>query len=182
MTLALILLSGAIAALFYALYLSARKPKTQMPYVPRSDAGPRTIVAPPSQPTYAQPSETEGLSCFMKGLLRSARETPDMWDNDEHHARLMWYDVAYRCEGILLYHNNQYVLSNSRTMIPARTWIEGMNIPKDEQPYLEQVYQTIRAYHDAQKAKREAERLAAIRAPFERLGCPDVASGSVKME
>ncbi len=141
------------------------------------------------------PEPVPELSCFVKGLIRSMQETPTDWSwiEDAHsvshgrtYSRTSWawkhtsgltvHMVRSRYRGDDEERRNAYVQDHSLYGHDAHGLFAGT------QTYLDNPRAAaIAAKRAAEQAVKDA-RLAAIRAPFEALGCPaDRESGTISL-
>ncbi len=133
----------------------------------RKPHGARPVGLPPKP----QLIESDDLSCFVKGLIRSIRETPAEWrcwvdlDGDDDHCLFSSRGVSLHYKANDSYYPRQYDH-------PAFSRSERLALKDVIHTVL---YQPTMAKARSTRAQRAADRLramAAQRAPFEALGCP----------
>lgn len=109
---------------------------------------------------FARDSKPPEPSCFVKGLIRSMKETPEKWER--HH--ISHCDITswgHSCPYVLLWlpdlwHRSVHSVSSD---FPKLTRAEKKALTHALFEYLEKPY--------------HAKIVEALTAPFEKLGCPD---------
>lgn len=141
--------------------------------------------APEFPPMAAPPTVSTPISCFVKGLIRSMRESSDQWtyafkQSSSGGRRYSpwscwsWTHVSGMKLTVFTERRareddekfNLHIPAQSITPVEERALLEGVSLYLDG-PRLAR----LRAAADAEEAERLAA-LAAKRAPFEALGCP----------
>lgn len=124
----------------------------------------RRTVGGESAPT--QPVEPPALSCFVKGIIRSMRETPDDWglvNNQCWHYAPDHRSLRRDCE-----------LDYARGYgIKSYWWVRDQSVTEAESCAIEA--QGI-AFLIAHRQAKDERLRAVARAPFEALGCPSDSS------
>ncbi len=117
------------------------------------------------------------LSCFVKGLIRSMKETPGEWKRSDF--TIFTCSWKHRSSEIRLAYQSSYSIDpDTRGLLfinddPHRNNFEHDAIVKALYNSLETPFQVeLRERMVEAKAKKDAE-FAIQRAPFEKLGCPD---------
>ena len=136
---------------------------------------PRKVSRPPGkiQPVDPWPAPPE-LSCFVRGLIKSMKETPDQW----HRQPFMGFHTVTWLSGDLKIGQSQTPYSTDPKIEPVD--VVGHSLTAYERKMLTVTWQTLLEgpYQDGVKAVMEKDReerarvQAAVRASFEKLGCP----------
>jgi hypothetical protein len=134
----------------------------------------KTHVPTPPAPSKPAPE----FSCFIKGVILSMKETPELWTWDKgeyvagYYSGYTKYLWTHSLSGLIIAYNNSRHGFISFPQDHPSNAVEDNAICDAVKTYLE----PLRTQHKDAEAKRiraeELAKTAHIRAPFERLACP----------
>ncbi len=143
---------------------------------PSSTTGHVTSVEPwPDPPSVAPVPVVElPISCFVRGLVKSMTETPGEWKSHNTTVEHPWRDHLYTVHGYInrLTPDTDHIYV-FRSYVNGHACIQHFDLSDHETTELEKGLRSVETHYRQIEWETQEKRRAVLRAPFEKLGCPE---------